>query len=512
MQIKNVVSKRLKNFKTIPACIQGVLGNVATGEVEVPDMTGMVYVTLNSGEVLDNVLNTRVPNMFGLQVSVGFDPSDISQALRILSARNVNSMGADNPGLGIGSHHTQHEWPNSDAVFIWGEQILTSLFVPVPDTLTINIYPGTYLTITGHKIYTQLTNIDMATSCAIPVAGEALYSIIVVDEDGVFQVRDGTPVTEQAVPYISAFNMLTDADLPALINGDTAICAVKVYFGQTEFFSSGNRNDFVDMRFAGGSGGGGDASVVTYTPAVLTDWDGDADPGNVDGALDQLAERVDDIEGAGPPVSDAADITYTPAVDADWDGSADPGNADDAFDQLAERVKDLELAGGGAAAGNFQVDQTGGTGDTYGILAGALNGINKEFTVSKGEYNTGTLSLYLNGQLLTQGSSEDWHEDTPASGTIHTDYAPVASDELTVVYGYGTVSAGDVIGPATNTANYVPQWNGADSKTLKNGLKLETSVGTPGSDTSLVSEKGIRTAIGAIPTSTVSIIEIQVFS
>lgn len=40
-----------------------------------------------------------------------------------------------------------------------------------------------------------------------------------------------------------------------------------------------------------------DASVLTYTPAVLGDWDGDADPGDVDDALDQLAERTDDLEG-----------------------------------------------------------------------------------------------------------------------------------------------------------------------------------------------------------------------
>lgn len=39
-----------------------------------------------------------------------------------------------------------------------------------------------------------------------------------------------------------------------------------------------------------------DASEVTFTPSVLTDWDGDADPGNTDAALDQLAERVDDNE------------------------------------------------------------------------------------------------------------------------------------------------------------------------------------------------------------------------
>jgi hypothetical protein len=41
-----------------------------------------------------------------------------------------------------------------------------------------------------------------------------------------------------------------------------------------------------------------DAANVTYTPTTPTDWDGDADPGNVDDALDQLAERTDDLEAA----------------------------------------------------------------------------------------------------------------------------------------------------------------------------------------------------------------------
>jgi len=42
-----------------------------------------------------------------------------------------------------------------------------------------------------------------------------------------------------------------------------------------------------------------DAGAVTYTPADNTDWAGSADPGDVDNALDQLAMRVKDVEGAG---------------------------------------------------------------------------------------------------------------------------------------------------------------------------------------------------------------------
>ncbi len=50
------------------------------------------------------------------------------------------------------------------------------------------------------------------------------------------------------------------------------------------------------------AGGTPDASTVTYTPAVLTDWNLDTDPGNVDDALDQLAQRVDDLEAAAHTV------------------------------------------------------------------------------------------------------------------------------------------------------------------------------------------------------------------
>ncbi len=35
---------------------------------------------------------------------------------------------------------------------------------------------------------------------------------------------------------------------------------------------------------------------IAFTPTVLTDWDGDADPGGIDDALNQLAERIDDTE------------------------------------------------------------------------------------------------------------------------------------------------------------------------------------------------------------------------
>jgi hypothetical protein len=155
-----------------------------------------------------------------------------------------------------------------------------------------------------------------------------------------------------------------------------------------------------------------DAGDLTYTPAELTDWDSDADPGDAADALDQLAERVDDLEGGAiadhdhsgnagdggtfdaanltsgaatdghvltadgsggaaweaPPAGgtpDAGDVTYTPTTAADWDSDTDPGNVDDALDQLAERVDDLEGATRSGVIG-FTIDG-GGSAITTGL-------------------------------------------------------------------------------------------------------------------------------------------------
>lgn len=53
-----------------------------------------------------------------------------------------------------------------------------------------------------------------------------------------------------------------------------------------------------------------------------------------------------------------------------------------------------------------------------------------------------------------------------------------------VLVSKGDTGDGDTISPATNTANYVPQWDGADSKTLKNGLPVGGASGIASLDAS----------------------------
>jgi len=81
------------------------------------------------------------------------------------------------------------------------------------------------------------------------------------------------------------------------------------------------------------------------------------------------------------------------------------------------------------------IDQSGGPGGTYGVLVGARNSINKDYTVSHGSYAHGSLAVFLNGQFLTPGATEDWIEIDPTLGTFQMVVAPDSDDVLTAMYG-----------------------------------------------------------------------------
>ena len=93
-----------------------------------------------------------------------------------------------------------------------------------------------------------------------------------------------------------------------------------------------------------------------------------------------------------------------------------------------------ELFVQGAGSSATQIDCSGGTSDTYGVLSGSVNSSNTRYTVSLSAYTSGKLKVWLNGQLQTQGSSEDWVETTPASGTFDFNTAPATGDIITVEY------------------------------------------------------------------------------
>ena len=85
----------------------------------------------------------------------------------------------------------------------------------------------------------------------------------------------------------------------------------------------------------------------------------------------------------------------------------------------------------GNAEYRLHVAATGGTNDSYEVLAGDLNGVNKVFTTPL-PYESGTLAVYCQGQLQIQGSSEDYEETTSTTFTFTT--APPRLSEIIVTY------------------------------------------------------------------------------
>ena len=115
----------------------------------------------------------------------------------------------------------------------------------------------------------------------------------------------------------------------------------------------------------------------------------------------------------------------------------------------------LNATGGGNTFNDIFIDQSGGTSDTYGVLAGAVNGSNAVFTVSQALYATGTLLVYLNGQLQTQGTAEDFVETLPASGTFTFAVAPPTGSLITVEYQKVVTNSSTIV--TTSTVNELAQ-------------------------------------------------------
>ena len=85
----------------------------------------------------------------------------------------------------------------------------------------------------------------------------------------------------------------------------------------------------------------------------------------------------------------------------------------------------------GNAEYRLHVAATGGTNDSYEVLDGRVNDTNKIYTTPL-PYESGTLAVYFNGQLQTQGSSEDYAETTSTTFTMTV--APPTGSELIVTY------------------------------------------------------------------------------
>lgn len=144
---------------------------------------------------------------------------------------------------------------------------------------------GTLYSYAGSDNYDAPTNLDEVDAHAITVPDGYIPLAAAVLEEGMTEITSATRIIDLRPHFYMRGELIRDLDDLANVNttgkadGDVLVWDA----GASEWVSA--------------SSPAVDAANVTYTPADATDWNSSADPGDVDNALDQLADRVKTAEG-----------------------------------------------------------------------------------------------------------------------------------------------------------------------------------------------------------------------
>lgn len=347
-KISNTV-KSLLNRKDTQ--LPGFLGNLS-GTVKADDANN-VYVTLFGGEVRV-VYNGKVPNVPRLPVIIGYAPG--SNQLEVLGARDVFTKP---PYPEVPPHAMLHTFPGADTIPIRGEQFLPGLITPAGG-LTVKVYGMAYQI--GGVWYVLATQVVDLTA-EVPASG-ALMALLQVDDTGTINITAGTAVDSRSelgfddIPAgdadqytLGAVKLYNGQDRILFTVTDTDIVDLRwgreggggewgsitgTLSAQTDLKSAldakeASANKVTTMT------GNTTSNIVFLTAKAINDW--------AIGLFSQIGHTHTSVE--------LHNVFYIPDDNADWTGGVDPGTAGDGMDQLAQRVTDLEAGGGG---GGFASD------------------------------------------------------------------------------------------------------------------------------------------------------------
>lgn len=207
-----------------------------------------------------------------------------------------------------------------------------------------------------------------------------------------------------------------------------------------------------------GDAGTGLANVVDDTTPQLggdLDMNGHNIGGNSEAELDDAVSKKHSHSNA----ADLANVSGTNTGDQTLSGLGGIAHS------LATAVNDFLVASG---AGVFVKKTLAEVKTILGLGSAAYTPSTDYAAASHNHSANAITSDTLDGDRLPALSTAK-KGGVPATGTPSGKYLKDDGTWATPPGGGGT---GDVVGPATNTDAYIPQWNGADSKTLKNGLAV----------------------------------------
>jgi hypothetical protein len=270
------------------------LGNYAR-VVEVPNKNGMVYVRMQSGQVIE-VLNHVTPNIYNWAVYVGRDKTQ-PHILKVLETRWVHNL--KNTLNYILFHHKQHEFPAPDTVFVYRDQFMPLLVYPNGD-MTVRLF-GDMIYSIGMSNPIRVPDQDIDLSGNVPSSG-ARYVLIELDSSGEVNLVNGTSKASREILEI-------EGAIPPPTSGSTPLCAIICYLGQTVIRRDAGRRDIVDLRMFTSSSGDAHTHVIN-----LDDLDDVNAPSPTDGQVltwDNGSSEWIAAEG-GVPTDKALQIVMQP--------------------------------------------------------------------------------------------------------------------------------------------------------------------------------------------------------
>ena len=129
--------------------------------------------------------------------------------------------------------------PTSENQFIGKERLLPLTAIPSDGGgLVVQVYGGIISNPDGTVVLVENQTLDLSSH--VPVTG-ARYVLLEADSNGAICVTDGNTISSPGELLLS--------DIPPLVNGRYASCAVRLYSGQTQLYRDPDSvNDFVDIR------------------------------------------------------------------------------------------------------------------------------------------------------------------------------------------------------------------------------------------------------------------------
>ena len=265
---REAVNKKLGKKRDEPKIFYGWLGN-AQNEVEVPGYTNYVYVTMTDGMVA-KVYNGVAPSILHLPVICGYDQNQRnSQLLQVLSIRNLPRNDQNPTAPVVASHHKTHEWiQGTDIVYTQLRQFMPLRPRPV-DPMSIYIANG-MINVGGQWRLAGDQTVPLAgyvpSAGGSRVTGSAIkckYVLISIDKtSGSAVVTSGSEVGIYSIGL---------SDIPATPTGNYPVCAVMLYYYQTQIYEAFSRTDMIDLRwgmFTNGTSPTPQVVPVTTTPTT----------------------------------------------------------------------------------------------------------------------------------------------------------------------------------------------------------------------------------------------------